>query len=50
MARVDDPIQQRTLTTRSTIVQVEHYADDALPAVVEMALEIAPDVKDWNRY
>lgn len=50
MARVDDPIQGRTLTTRSTVVTVEHPADEALATVVELALELAPDVKDWPRY
>lgn len=50
MARVDDPIQQRTRTTRSTIVIVEHFPGEALTTVVEMAMELAPDVKEWGRY
>jgi len=36
--------------TRSTVVRVEHFSDDALTKVVEMALEIAPDVEEWDRY
>lgn len=50
LARVDDPVKAVTLTTRTTIVPVEHYADDPLPKVVEMALELAPDVKEWSQY
>jgi hypothetical protein len=49
-ARVDDPIQGPTLATCSTIVNVEHFPDDSPPRVVEMALELAPDVEDWSRY
>lgn len=50
MARVDDPIQQRTRATRTTVVSVEHDAAEALPTVVEMALELAPSVDEWDRY
>jgi hypothetical protein len=50
MARVDDPIQQRTLGTRSTIVTVEHAPGEAIHQIMEMALEIGPPVSEWNKY
>jgi hypothetical protein len=50
MARVDDPIEQRTRGTRSTIVTVEHEPGDAIPAIMEMAVEIAPPIEEWSKY
>lgn len=49
LARVDDPIQQVTRTTRSTIVMVEHEPGEALTTVVEMAIELAPAVTEWTK-
>ena len=50
VARVDDPVVKTTEGTWSTVVGVEHYDDDPLPTVVEMAMEIAPPVTEWSRY
>lgn len=50
-ASIHDPLEPRRMVlTRSTVVRVEHFSDDALTKVVEMALEIAPDVEEWDRY
>lgn len=50
MARVDDPLLGDTVATYSTIQPVQHEEGEAAARIVEYALEIADDVKNWQRY
>jgi hypothetical protein len=49
MARVDDPVAQVTRGTYTTVVQVDHEANDG-DRVVDFAIELAPPIGEWQRY
>lgn len=49
MARVDDMKTFSTVETRSTIVQVDAHPMESPDQIAEMALELAPAIKDWTR-
>lgn len=50
LARVDDYLASATLGSFTTTVPVEHEPHQTPATIAEMALELAPPVKEWSRY
>lgn len=50
IARVDDLTTGAVKGNYGTRVEVEHEPEDSPELIAESALELAADVKSWNRY